>query len=107
MEPRYHPGELIFMHPGRPITAGCYVMVQLRAKAEGEPPPALVKRLAKKTGIKYVLEQFNPPRTFDIQIAERVSIHRIVASVEKIESRRPAPSSPQPTPLSVVAFYDI
>jgi phage repressor protein C with HTH and peptisase S24 domain len=56
--------------------------VQLRAKAEGEPPPALVKRLAKKTGVKYVLEQFNPPRTFDIQIAEVVSIHRIVGSGE-------------------------
>jgi phage repressor protein C with HTH and peptisase S24 domain len=57
-------------------------MVQLRAKAEGEPPPALVKRVAKKTGVKYVLEQFNPPRTFDIPIAEVVSIHRIVGSGE-------------------------
>jgi phage repressor protein C with HTH and peptisase S24 domain len=82
MEPRYHPGELIFMHPGKPVTPGCYVMVQLKAKAEGEPPPALVKRLGKKTGIKYVLEQFNPPRTFDIQTTDVVSIHRIVGSGE-------------------------
>jgi phage repressor protein C with HTH and peptisase S24 domain len=82
MEPRYHPGEMIYVHPGKPVTVGSYVLVQLKAKHEGEPPPALIKRLAKKTGAKIVLEQFNPPKHFDIALKEVVSMHRIVGSGE-------------------------
>ena len=82
MEPRYHPGEMIYVHPGRPVTVGSYVLVQLRAKSEGEPPPALIKRLAKKTGTKIVLEQFNPAKLFDIALKDVVSMHRIVGSGE-------------------------
>lgn len=80
MEPRYFPGEAVYVHPGRPVTVGCFVLVQLRPKGPGEAPPALIKRLAKKTGIKYVLEQFNPHETFDIPIGDVVSIHKIVGS---------------------------
>ena len=82
MEPRYHPGELIYVHPGKPVTAGAYVLVQLKPPAEGEPPLALIKRLARKTGQRYVLEQFNPPRQFDVPAKDVVSIHRIVGSGE-------------------------
>lgn len=80
MEPRYFPGEAVYVHPGRPITVGCFVLVQLKPKAPGEAPPALIKRLAKRTGVKYVLEQFNPPQTFDIALDQVVSIHKIVGS---------------------------
>ena len=82
MEPRYHPGELIYVHPGKPVTAGAYVLVQLKAPAEGEPPLALIKRLAKKAGHRIVLEQFNPPKQFDVPAKDIVSIHRIVGSGE-------------------------
>jgi SOS-response transcriptional repressor LexA len=82
MEPRYHPGELIYVHPGKPVTAGAYVLVQLKPPAEGEPPLALIKRFVKKTGQRYVLEQFNPPKQFDVPPKEVVSIHRVVGSGE-------------------------
>src|ERR1051325_1905323 len=72
MEPRYHPGEIIYVHPGRPVTVGSYVLVQVRAKHEGEPPGALVKRLSRRTAQKIVLEQFNPARTFEIPIRDVV-----------------------------------
>src|SRR5579863_4393274 len=75
MEPRYHPGELIYVHPGKPVTPGAYVLVQLKAPAEGEPPLALIKRLVKKTGQRYVLEQFNPQKQFDVPVKEVVAIH--------------------------------
>lgn len=80
MAPRYEPGELLYVHPGRPVTIGCYVLVQLTPRAEGEPPRAFLKRLAKKTGTKMVLEQFNPAKTFDVQSKDVVSVHRIVGS---------------------------
>ena len=82
MEPRYHPGEMIFVHPGKPVNVGAYVLVQLKAPAEGEPPLALIKRLAKRTATKIVLEQFNPPKQLEFPVRDVVSIHRIVASGE-------------------------
>lgn len=81
MEPRYHPGELVHIHPGKPLTIGAYVLVQRRPK-DGETPAAVIKRLIKRTGAKIVLEQFNPHKTFDIRADDIVSIHRVVGSGE-------------------------
>ncbi len=82
MEPRYHPGELVHIHPGKPLTVGAYVLVQRRPRNDGEPPLAVIKRLAKRSGAKIVLEQFNPPRMFEIKTDDIVSIHRVVGSGE-------------------------
>ena len=82
MEPRYHPGELIYVHPGKPVTAGSYVLVQLAPKEEGAPPPALIKRLVKRTTSKIVLEQFNPPKAFDFAMKDVLTVHKIVGSGE-------------------------
>jgi phage repressor protein C with HTH and peptisase S24 domain len=82
MEPRYHPGELIYVHPGKPVTAGSYVLVQLAPREEGAPPPALIKRLVKRTTTKLVLEQFNPAKTFEFAVKEILTIHKIVGSGE-------------------------
>ena len=81
MEPRYHPGELVHIHPGKPLTIGAYVLVQRRGK-DGEAPLAVIKRLVKRTGSKIVLEQFNPHKTFEIRADDIVSIHRVVGSGE-------------------------
>lgn len=82
MEPRYHPGELAHIHPGKPVTIGAYVLVQKRPDGPGEPPLAVIKRLAKRSGTKITLEQFNPPKTFEIKVSEVVSMHRVVGSGE-------------------------
>jgi len=82
MEPRYHPGEVVHIHPGRPIDIGAYVLVQRKPKASGEAPLAVIKRLAKRTGAKITLEQFNPPKQFDIKTGDVVSMHRVVGSGE-------------------------
>lgn len=82
MEPRYYPGEMIFVHPGKPVTIGAYVVVQVVPRAEGEPPRALIKRLVKRTASKITLAQFNPEKIFDVALKDVVSIHRIVGSGE-------------------------
>jgi len=82
MEPRYHPGEVVHIHPGRPIEVGAYVLVQRKPRAAGEAPLAVIKRLAKRSGSKVTLEQFNPPKLFDIKAGDIVSIHRVVGSGE-------------------------
>lgn len=82
MEPRYAQGELIYVHPGKPVTPGCYVLVQMQPKTEGEPPRALIKRLTKRSGPRVILEQFNPPKTFEVQTKDVMAIHRIVGTLE-------------------------
>jgi phage repressor protein C with HTH and peptisase S24 domain/lambda repressor-like predicted transcriptional regulator len=80
MEPRYHPGETIFVHPGKPVTIGSYVVVQVRPP-EGEPTPrAFLKRLVRRTAKTLFLEQFNPRKPFEIPAADVLSIHRVVGS---------------------------
>jgi phage repressor protein C with HTH and peptisase S24 domain len=82
MEPRYYPGELVLIHPGKPVTLGAFVLVQKKPRHDGDPPLAVIKRLIKRTGTKITLEQFNPARTFDIRNDDIVSIHRVVGASE-------------------------
>jgi phage repressor protein C with HTH and peptisase S24 domain len=82
MEPRYFPGELVMIHPGKPVTLGAFVLVQKTPRHEGDPPLAVIKRLVKRTGSKVTLEQFNPHKNFDIKSDDIVSIHRVVGASE-------------------------
>jgi phage repressor protein C with HTH and peptisase S24 domain len=82
MEPRYYAGELVHIHPGKPVTNGAFVLVQVRPENEGEAPRAFMKRLLRRTATKITLEQFNPPKEIEIKAAEVISIHRIVGSAE-------------------------
>lgn len=82
MESRYHPGEIAFIHPKKPITPGAYVLVQRKPKQDGDSPLAVIKRLVKRTGDRVILEQLNPHKLITVQIGDIVSIHRVVGSVE-------------------------
>lgn len=80
MEPRYHPGEMVYVNPGKPPQIGNYVVVQLHPLNEADGPRALIKRLIKRTGKKTTFEQYSPAETFDIPNDEIKSMHRIVGS---------------------------
>ena len=82
MEPRYYSGELAHIHPGKPVTIGAFVLVQLRPDHDGDTPKAVVKRLIKRSATKIVLEQYNPAKKFEIKTADIVSLHRVVGSGE-------------------------
>ena len=82
MEPRYFAGEMVMIHPGKPVTLGAFVLVQKRPKHDGDPPLAAIKRLVKRTASKVTLEQFNPHKSFDIKTDDIVSIHRVVGASE-------------------------
>jgi phage repressor protein C with HTH and peptisase S24 domain len=82
MEPRYHPGELAFVHPGKPVGPGDYVLVQLQPPEGESTPRAVLKRLVKRTGDKVVLAQFSPEKTFTLKASEILSMHRVVGSGE-------------------------
>ncbi len=76
MEPRYQALELLYVNPARPVTGGCYAVVQ---KTNGE---ALVKRFVRRDDRVVVLEQLNPRAEIRIPAEEVAAVHRIVGSVE-------------------------
>jgi len=76
MEPRYLPSELLFINPARPITRGCFVVVQ---KTNDE---ALVKRFVSQCDSAITVEQYNPEERFKIPRSEVSAVHRIVGSKE-------------------------
>lgn len=82
MEPRYSPGEILYINPAKPVMAGSWVLVQARPSAEGEAPRAVIARLVRKTPTKYVFEKLNPQKQVEIPIKETASVHKIVGSGE-------------------------
>ena len=82
MEPRYYAGELVHVHPGRPVMPGAFVLVQLRPENDGDTPRAFIKRLVRRTATKVTFEQFNQAKELDIKASEVQSMHRIVGTAE-------------------------
>jgi phage repressor protein C with HTH and peptisase S24 domain len=82
MAPRYEEGDLVFVHPGRPVRIGDDVIVELHGP-EGQTGDCLIKRLVRRSPSRLILAQFNPPRD-DIEIAmEQVKhIYRILRTAE-------------------------
>lgn len=83
MEPRYFAGELVMIHPGKPVSLGAFVLVKKRPRHDGDPPLAVITRLVKRTPSRVTLEQFNPAKHFDIKADDIVSIHRVVGASEQ------------------------
>lgn len=79
MLPRYEPNEVIYVHPGRAVAIGSYVVIQVR-NPNGEPPLAFLKRLVRRTAKFLVVEQFNPRKEIEIPSGDVISVHRVVGS---------------------------
>jgi len=82
MEPRYEIGEIIYIHPGRPVTPGAFVLVQTKPANDGEMPRASIRRFIKRTTTKVTFEQFNPTKQVDLKPTDILEMHRIVGSAE-------------------------
>lgn len=80
MEPRYFEGDLVYVHPGRPVRVGDFVVVQTQAH-DHDPPQSYIKRLTRRTAENVILEQFNPAETF-ITIPARfvIKMHRVLTT---------------------------
>lgn len=82
MEPRYEPGDLLYVDPRRPPAIGDDVVVQLRDgnghDGDDRVICALIKRLVRRTGAGVELEQYNPPLRFKIAGEHIAAVHRVV-----------------------------
>ncbi len=76
MEPRYLQGEIVHVNPNRPLTSGCFVVVEL---TDGR---GMIKQFVKQDDKRVVLRQFKPEQQLVISRAEIARICRIVGSAE-------------------------
>ena len=82
MLPRFEPGEVGIVDPGRPARTGDYVLVQLNGGDSDDVVSVLVKRLVRQTAKDVVLEQFNPALTFTVPKQRIARIHRILQQTD-------------------------
>lgn len=79
MEPRYRPGDPVFVDPQRPPSIGDDVIIQLHAKDESqEVVTGLIKTLVRRSSTYVELEQYHPPLRFRIEAEDMSSIHRVI-----------------------------
>lgn len=77
MEPRFYAGELLYVHPHRPLSRGCFVVVELK---DGQ---GLVKQFLRQDGKTVTLHQFNPDKDIILKHSEIKHLYRIVGSAEQ------------------------
>ena len=79
MSPWNKNGDLIYVSPARPPTAGEYAVIQMHDVADGEPGIAMVKLLLGKTPTQLKLAQHNPAREFNLPLAKVKLIHKVLS----------------------------
>lgn len=77
MEPRYFDGEVVFVNPHRRVVKGDFVIVQIRAEHNEDPPLAYVKRFVRHNAVELVLEQYNPPKEMRFPHEKVLAVHFI------------------------------
>ncbi len=81
MSPRYEEGDLIFVHPGRPASPGCHVVVELAPDGFGRHG-ALLKRYRGRTATKLLLWQMNPEGEIEIDLDRVRQVLRVLTTAE-------------------------
>ena len=82
MEPRYFPGEILYVHPHKPPRRGDFVIVQLEPADQAGEPEYLVKQFQRRNEKELVLHQFNPEKDTAFPSARIRAIHKIVLGGE-------------------------
>jgi phage repressor protein C with HTH and peptisase S24 domain len=81
MEPRYHPGETLYVNPRLPIRRGDYVVVQIIGSDEDQPE-AYVKKFVNQDAHVLRLEQYNPRKIVEFPRRRVASVHKIILGGE-------------------------
>ena len=77
MEPKFVSGDLVFVHPRKPVRIGDPVVVQI-LKGESEQIEAMIAVLAKRTAQEVFLQKYNPNKIITVENKFIVAIHKIL-----------------------------
>ena len=82
MEPRFMPGDIIFVHPHRPVRRGDNVVVQVQ-KLEGGETEVWIKEFQRRdSNGDFVMRQFNPPSDITFKTPWVKAVHRVLSTAE-------------------------
>lgn len=79
MEPRYFAGDLIFVHPGRPVRQGDHVVIQ---EALDGGTAVSVKRFEREANGELVATQYNPLAEIRFKRSNIIAVHRVMTQNE-------------------------
>lgn len=82
MEPRYFPGEIIYVNPHRPVRARDPVVIQQRGGAQTGGIQAWLKIFERSTAEKIIARQYNPDATIDFLHSTVKAMHRVMTPNE-------------------------
>lgn len=80
MAPRYHFGEIVYAHPGVPVSNGDYVVVHIKNKIRHDYADILITRLQQKGVNTYVFFTMNPQEALKVEASQVLKVDKIVAS---------------------------
>lgn len=80
MEPRYYPGETVYIHPTKPPRRGDFVVVQIHD--QHGTTMGYVKRLVGYIEGDLVVSQFNPPKELRFPMQDVAKVELIVGSAQ-------------------------
>jgi phage repressor protein C with HTH and peptisase S24 domain len=78
MVPLFEPGDLVCVHPSRPVAIGDYVLIQLHPSVEGDNPTAFLKRLVRRTADRIEVEQLNGGKRMTFGLSKILHVHYVV-----------------------------
>lgn len=80
MEPRYEPGEIVFVHPRLPVRRGDYVLVQVAQDENDGLIEGFIKKFESISDATLVVSQFNPKKEIRFARNRVRAVHKIVSS---------------------------
>lgn len=83
MSDRIDPGDLVYVDPLWKPTVGDYVIVEIQEGPDAEPR-ALIKKLIARSPNKITLEQFKPPKQFDVPMAHVRRLYRAFTKMKDV-----------------------
>ncbi len=78
MEPRYRQGDLLLVHPRRPVRPGNDVLCV--KVSENREHLAMIKQLLRMNAKEIVLLQFNPRKEIVVKRRDLASLHRVLGA---------------------------
>lgn len=81
MEPRYRAGEVVFVHPHRPLRAGDICIVQTTDFEDGDLR-GWIKEFVRFTDKGALTRQYNPPAEVEFRRAAIKAMHRVLTPNE-------------------------
>lgn len=76
MEPKYRKGDVLWVHPAKPVRPGDYVVVVCVENL------AVVKRFVRRTKTHLVVRQLNPDDEYQIPLKQVLTVHKVVGNDE-------------------------